>query len=88
MLQYKVQRRIYMNKEYTYIDGKVIVRDSKGNQKQSEYYDNLEDVLIQENIIEKMESKINEIDDEICKIKKINLKNIDQLIHFYYFLHL
>ena len=59
-----------MNKEYTYIDGKVIVRDSEGNQKQSEYYDNLESVLIQENIIEKMKIKIDELEEQISKIKK------------------
>ena len=59
-----------MNKEYTYIDGKIIIRDSNGNQTQSEYYDNLEDVLIEENIIEEMESKINDLDEHISKIKK------------------
>ena len=30
-----------MNKEYTYIDGKVIVEDTEGNKRRIEYTDNL-----------------------------------------------
>ena len=59
-----------MNKEYTYIDGKVIIRDNHGEQKQSEYYDNLEDILVEENLIETMENKIDELEEQISKIKK------------------
>ena len=47
-----------MNKEYIYIQGKVIVKDENGTQTSLEYYDNLDKVLIQENLIESMEDKI------------------------------
>ena len=42
---------VSMNKGYTYIDGKVIISDENGNHTQSEYYDNLDKVLVQENVI-------------------------------------
>ena len=45
-----------MNKGYTYIDGMVIISDGNGNHTQSEYYDNLEKVLVQKNVIEAMEN--------------------------------
>ena len=35
-----------MNREYTYIDGKVIISDENNEKIQSEYYDNLDKVLI------------------------------------------
>ena len=47
-----------MNKEYTYIDGKIIIRDENGNQIQTEYYDNIDKILIRENIIETIENEI------------------------------
>ena len=47
-----------MNKGYTYIDGKVIISDENGNHTQTEYYDNLDQVLVHENIIEEIERKI------------------------------
>lgn len=50
-----------MNKEYTYIDGKVIIVDENNNKKKEDYYDNLNDVLIQENVIETMENKYQEL---------------------------
>ena len=69
-----------MNKEYTYIDGKVILRDDNGNQTLTEYYDNLDDVLIQENLIETMENEIEksnnkylELSNETKGCKKTNL---------------
>ena len=51
-----------MNKEYTYIDGKVIISDENDKKTQSEYYDNLDKVLIQENLIETREGKIQELE--------------------------
>ena len=53
-----------MNKEYTYIDGNVIIRDENGKQYQTEYYDNLDKVLVQENLVETIENKINELEKE------------------------
>lgn len=53
-----------MNKGYTYIDGKVIISDENGNHTQSEYYDNLDKVLVQENVIEEIENRIQELTKE------------------------
>ncbi len=50
-----------MNKEYAYIDGKVLITDTQGNQKTEKYYDNLNKVLVQENLIEEMENQITEL---------------------------
>ena len=50
-----------MNKGYAYMDGKAIICDEFGNQTQSEYYDNLEKVLVKENLIEEMENRIFEL---------------------------
>ena len=50
-----------MNVSYTYIDGKAIIFDENGNQVPVEYYDNLDDILIQENIVETIENRINEL---------------------------
>lgn len=61
-----------MNKEYTYIDGKVIISDENDKKTQSEYYDNLDKVLIQENLIETMEGKIQELESESEFYKKNN----------------
>ena len=52
-----------MNVSYTYIDGKAIIFDENGNQVPVEYYDNLDEVLIQENIVETIENKIKELGD-------------------------
>ena len=50
-----------MNVSYTYIDGKAIIFDENGNQVPVEYYDNLEDILVQENVVETIENRINEL---------------------------
>lgn len=60
-----------MNKEYTYIDGKVIISDENDNKTQSDYYDNLDEVLVQENLIETMEEKIQVLEKEIQLYNKI-----------------
>lgn len=61
-----------MNKEYIYIDGKVIVKDENGNQTPIEYYDNLDEVLVQENLIETIENQILDLENESQKLKKEN----------------
>ncbi len=43
-----------MNKGYVYKDGKVLIIDENGKQKETEYYDNLDEILIKENLIEEM----------------------------------
>lgn len=70
-----------MNKGYTYIDGKVIISDENGNHTQSEYYDNLDKVLVQENIIEEMENKIKKIEREIDDYPEAKKKYIPK--YFY-----
>ena len=60
-----------MNKEYVYKDGKVLVIDENGNQKILDYYDNLDDVLIQENLIETMQNKEQKLERKISHLKKI-----------------
>ena len=69
-----------MNKEYTYIDGKVIVKDENGTQNPIEYYDNLDEVLIQENLIETMEKKISKLEKESEDYKKHNKKHYIPII--------
>lgn len=63
-----------MNKEYTYIDGKVIVEDENGNKKVREYSEALDEILVQENIIESMEYEIIELEEESKSYKKFNSK--------------
>lgn len=64
-----------MNKEYTYIDGKAIIKDENGNQTPVEYYDNLEEVLVQENVIETIEDRIAYLEKESKEYKKYNKKH-------------
>ena len=52
-----------MNKGLTYIDGKVIVSDENGNHTQIDYYDNIGNVLVKENLIEE-----NPIISPVCAI--------------------
>lgn len=61
-----------MNKSYIYIDGKVVVTDDNGLKEPVEYYDNLDEVLVQENLIETMEEKIKKLEELSEKYKKIN----------------
>ena len=59
-----------MNKEYIYKDGKALILDDKDNQKIVEYYDNLDKVLVQEDLIEAMEEEIKKLEQETTKYKK------------------
>lgn len=54
-----------MNKEYTYLDGKVIVEDENGKKRVTEYSDKLDEILVQENLIEVMENMLSEVDKKI-----------------------
>lgn len=53
-----------MNKEYIYIDGKAIIADYNGYSEPIEYYQNLDEVLVQENVIEEMEKRLTKIKKE------------------------
>lgn len=59
-----------MNEEYTYVDGKVIVRDNWNRQELVEYRDNLEEVLIQENLIELMENEEERLNEKYIETTK------------------
>ena len=64
-----------MNQGYTYKEGKVIVKTDKGIQEPIEYYDNLNEVLIQENLVEIIEKNILSLEKESENYKKINQKH-------------
>lgn len=68
-----------MNKEYTYINGKVVISDENDKKTQREYCDNIDEVLVQENIIETIEKKIQELEGESASYKKYNRNHY---IHF------
>lgn len=61
-----------MNNNYIYVDGKVIVNDENGNKKPVEYYDNIDEVLIQENLVETMEKEIKKLERKSEQYKKYN----------------
>ena len=56
--------------QYIYNDGKALIVDDKKKQSLVDYYDNLDDVLVKENLIEKIESEIVKVKNEINSIKK------------------
>ncbi len=59
-----------MNREYIYKDGKALIIDENDNQKNVDYYDNLDDVLVQEDVIEVLESEIKQLEEELSSYKK------------------
>lgn len=61
-----------MNKNYVYKDGKVVIIDENGNQKEVDYYDNLNEVLVKENIIETIEQEIKQLEYEISSSKDLS----------------
>ncbi len=70
-----------MNKGYIYIDGKVVISDENGNHTQSEYYDNLDRVLVKENIIEEMEGRIQELTIESEKYPETKKRYIPYCLY-------
>ena len=56
-----------MNKGYTIKDSKAIITDTKGNLKEIEYYDRLDETLVQENIVEAMENVISKLNETLTK---------------------
>lgn len=69
-----------MNKSYTYLDGKVIVIDDNNHQVLKEYQDNIDEILKEENIVERMKNEIKFLNN-----KYDNLKNIKNKKFFPYF---
>ena len=71
-----------MNNEYIYKDGKVLIRDENDNQTIVDYYDNLDKVLVQENLIELMELELQKIEKELIKYKNMIHKNkLSKILH-------
>lgn len=60
-----------MNKDYIYMDGKVIISDENGHKEPIEYYDNLDKVLVQENLIESIQNEINTLKKKSIAYNKI-----------------
>lgn len=50
-----------MNIEFTHINNQAIIKDENGKAKMIPYYDNLKQVLIQENVIELMEEEMKKV---------------------------
>lgn len=60
-----------MNKQMIYRNnGVMIISDESGNKRTEEYYDNLERVLINENVIEEITNKINTLKKELEESSK------------------
>ena len=70
-----------MNKGYVEIGDIVIISDEDGNHTQSEYYDNLDQVLVQENVIEEMEERIQELRKESKNYPLVKKKYTPYLIY-------
>jgi len=63
-----------MNKEYIYKDGRVLIIDDNNNEKETDYYNNLDEVLVKENLIEKIEQEIISLEQELCGFGEITKK--------------
>ncbi len=59
-----------MNKEYTYINNKVVISSDNGEQKIVDNCTNLDAILSQENVIETIETKIKELEEKLANSKK------------------
>lgn len=69
-----------MNREYIYVDGKAIIKDDEGNHTVNKYYDNLDEILKQENVIEFIE---NEIRIQEISMKRNNKNNKDKSNYYF-----
>lgn len=66
-----------MNKEYMYVDGKVVILNENGMKTPIVYCDNIEDILITENLIEELEKKVDENQKKIERINSYNCSKIN-----------
>ena len=58
-----------MNKSYTIVNGNVVISDEYGNQTIRPYYNNTDEILVEENIIEILNEKIKDCEEEKEEIK-------------------
>ncbi len=59
-----------MNKEVIFDNNKAIVSNENGEMRVTPQYDNMKDILTEENVVEAIDNKINNIDKEIASIEK------------------
>ncbi len=70
-----------MNKEYTYLNNKVIISTDNGEQKIVDNCTNLDAILTQENVIETIENKIKELEEKMATCKEKRAKRFIP-VHF------
>lgn len=58
-----------MNKGYIYVNGTIVVANEKGEPKIAEYSDNLDEIFVQQNLVETMESELHKITNEKKRIQ-------------------
>lgn len=58
-----------MNKEYTYLNGECIIEDENGHKRLEEYTDKIDEILVEENIIETLESDLFKVRNKYRKEK-------------------
>lgn len=63
-----------MNKEYIYVNGKVVIQDENGNKRLVDYNNNLDEILVQENLIENLEKNISKLELQKKCFEKIKNK--------------
>lgn len=64
-----------MNSTYSCLgNSKVLVTNENGKQRIVENYDNINEILIEENVIESIQNKVNELEKKNKKYEKINKK--------------
>lgn len=73
---------VFLNNNYTYVDGKVIITDDKGNKTYSEYYDDLDKVLVKENLVEAIEGKILELEEKGKLYSNVSKKSYFPMVIF------
>lgn len=66
----------FMNRECTFENGVVIVKDECGNERKVDCSDNLEDILVQENIVETIKNVINALEHSSHSFSKYRLRDI------------
>ena len=66
-----------MNLEFIHKDNQALIKDEHGNYKKITYYDNLENVLIHENILEHLNIELKEC---LNKVKNYKDNDIDEFI--------
>lgn len=65
-----------MNKKVMYYDGKVLVEDENGNEREVVSCDNLDDILVQENLIETIQNVINALEYSSSSFLKNRVRDI------------